>query len=140
MIETVTLQQLSKNTNGPATMGTGSACTPALTPSLRVTEPADMLRFMFAVGIECSYPLIAGNQRVDQLRDTGHYEMWQTDLRLLRELELRYLRYGPPIYRVWKGPGEYDWEFMDLVMHEMRRLGIVPIIDLLHFGLPDFLQ
>jgi beta-glucosidase/6-phospho-beta-glucosidase/beta-galactosidase len=24
-------------------------------------------------------------------------------------------------------------------MHEMRRLGIVPIIDLVHFGLPDWL-
>ena len=71
--------------------------------------------------------------------DTGHYEMWQTDLKLVRELGLRYLRYGPPIYRIWKGPGEYDWSFLDPVMREMRRLGIVPIIDLVHFGLPDWL-
>src|SRR5262245_47275978 len=110
------------------------------TPSLRVAEPADMLKFMFGVGIECSCPVIAGNQRVDQLRDTGHYEMCPTDLRLVRELGLRYLRYGPPIYRVFLAPGQYDWSFIDLVMHEMRRLGIVPIIDLLHFGLPDFLN
>jgi len=58
---------------------------------LRV-DPIDTLRFMFAVGIECSCPTISGNQRVDQLRDTGHYEMWKTDLRLVRELGLRYLR------------------------------------------------
>ncbi len=112
---------------------------PISTPNLRITEPADTLRFMFGVGIECSYPTIAGNVRVDQLRDTGHYEMWQTDLRLVRELGLRYLRYGPPIYRTYPGPNQYDWSFMDAVMHEMRRLGIVPIIDLLHFGLPDWL-
>ena len=49
----------------------------------------ETLRFMFAVGIECSCPVIAGNQRVDQLRDTGHYEMWKTDLKLVRELGLR---------------------------------------------------
>jgi beta-glucosidase/6-phospho-beta-glucosidase/beta-galactosidase len=107
---------------------------------LRIAEPVDLLKFMFAVGIECSYPLISGNQRVDQLRDTGHYEMWQQDLKLVRELGLRYLRYGPPLYRIFKGPGEYDWSGLDPVMAEMRRLGIVPIIDLCHFGLPDWLH
>ena len=112
---------------------------PSSTPAIRVADPVDTLRFMFGVGIECSYPTIAGNVRVDQLRDTGHYEMWQTDLRLVRELGLRYLRYGPPIYKIFLGPNQYDWNWMDQVMHEMRRLGIVPIIDLVHFGLPDWL-
>ena len=108
-------------------------------PRLRVTESADHLKFMFGVGIECSYPLVAGNQRVDQLRDTGHYEQWKTDLRLVRELGLRYLRYGPPLYKIFLGPNKYDWSFLDAVMAEMKRLGIVPIIDLVHFGLPDWL-
>lgn len=98
-----------------------------------------MLRFMFAVGIECSCPVVEGGVRVDQLRSTGHYDLWQQDLKLVRELGLRYLRYGPPIYRIWTGPDEFDWSFLDPVMHEMRRLGIVPIIDLVHFGLPDWL-
>lgn len=102
-------------------------------------ESAEALKFMFAVGIECSYPTIAGNARVDQMRDTGHYEMWRTDLKLVRELGLRYLRYGPPLYRIWRGQNDYDWSFLDPVMQEMRRLGIVPIIDLVHFGLPDWL-
>lgn len=105
----------------------------------RSTEMLDTLRFMFAVGIECSCPTIGENRRVDQLLETGHYEMWKTDLLLVRELGLRYLRYGPPIYRIWRGPGDYDWNFTDMVMAEMRRLGILPIIDLVHFGLPDWL-
>lgn len=104
-----------------------------------MADPVDMLRFMFAVGIECSYPTIADNQRVDQMRDCGHYELWRTDLKLVRELGLRYLRYGPPLHRIWLGKGQYDWSFLDPVMNEMRRLGIVPIIDLVHFGLPDWL-
>ena len=103
------------------------------------SDPVDMLRFMFAVGIECSCPKIDGGARVDELRDTGHYELWQMDLKLVRELGLRYLRYGPPIYRIFRSKDDYDWSFLDPVMHEMRRLGIVPIIDLLHFGLPDWL-
>jgi beta-glucosidase len=114
------------------------------TPAIRVADPVDSLRFMFAVGIECSCPTIEGPDgttlRVDQLRDTGHYEMWKTDLKLVRELNLRYLRYGPPIYKIWTAPGQYDWSQLDPIMSEMRRLGIVPIIDLLHFGLPDFLR
>jgi beta-glucosidase/6-phospho-beta-glucosidase/beta-galactosidase len=107
---------------------------------MRVADPVDTLRFMFGVGIECSCPVIEGGIRVDQFRDTGHYDMWKTDLKLVRELGLRYLRYGPPIYRIWKGPGEYHWADLDPIMAEMRRLGIVPIIDLCHFGLPDFLK
>src|SRR5688572_2316944 len=99
---------------------------------------------MFAVGIECSCPTILGPDgttlRVDQLRDTGHYDMWRADLKLVRELGLRYLRYGPPIYRIFVGPNKYDWTQLDPIMSEMRRLGIVPIIDLLHFGLPDWLK
>ncbi|MGE5608753.1 MAG: family 1 glycosylhydrolase [Bacillota bacterium] len=102
-------------------------------------DSVEALRFMFAVGIECSYPTIAGGARVDQLRDTGHYEFWKTDLRLVRELGLRYLRYGPPMYRIFTGPGQYDWNQLDPIMAEMRRLGIVPVIDLCHFGLPDWL-
>jgi beta-glucosidase/6-phospho-beta-glucosidase/beta-galactosidase len=102
-------------------------------------DSVEALRFMFAVGIECSYPTIAGGARVDQFRDTGHYELWKTDLHLVRELGLRYLRYGPPMYRIFTGPNQYDWSQLDPIMAEMRRLGIIPVIDLCHFGLPDWL-
>jgi beta-glucosidase/6-phospho-beta-glucosidase/beta-galactosidase len=54
-------------------------------------------------------------------------------------LGLTYLRYGLPYHKVHVGPGRYDWNFADLVMEEMQRLGIVPILDLLHFGVPDWL-
>ncbi len=107
--------------------------------ALHLADPIDSLKFMFAVGIECSYPVVGGGQRVDQLESTGHYKMWRQDLRLVRELGLRYLRYGPPLYRTFLGKNHYHWSFLDPVMAEMRRLGIVPIIDLLHFGLPDWL-
>src|ERR687885_337913 len=86
--------------------------------------------FIFATGIECSYPTISGPQgrtiRVDELEKTFHYQHWQHDLALVRELGLRYLRYGPPYYRIHVGPDAYDWDFADQVFGEMRRLGIVP--------------
>jgi beta-glucosidase/6-phospho-beta-glucosidase/beta-galactosidase len=49
------------------------------------------------------------------------------------------LRYGPPYHRISLGPNRYDWEFTDQVFTEMQSLGTVPIVDLLHFGLPDWL-
>src|SRR3978361_1715038 len=96
--------------------------------------------FMFATGIECSAPTIAnGRIRRDLLDECGHYARWQEDLALTRDLGLRYLRYGLPYHRIHLAPGQYNWEFADLVMHEMQALGITPILDLLHFGVPDWL-
>ncbi len=102
-----------------------------------------MQRFLFATGIENSYPVIQGPDgkplRVDEMEKTGHYRHWREDLGLVRDLGIDALRYGPPWYRVHLGPGRYDWEFTDQAMAEIRRLGIVPIVDLCHFGVPDWL-
>ena len=35
------------------------------------------------------------------------------DFRLVQELGVDYLRYGPPYYRTHLGPGRYDWAFAD---------------------------
>jgi beta-glucosidase/6-phospho-beta-glucosidase/beta-galactosidase len=97
------------------------------------------LRFLFAVGIECSAPLVAGGRRVDELQETGHYEQWEKDLALVRGLGVGYVRYGLPIHRIFQGPGRYDWSFADRVLGRIRELGLEPILDLVHFGLPDWL-
>src|SRR5690242_10949687 len=109
----------------------------------RETQPTSLAsRFIFATGIECSYPTIAGpdgrSVRMDALEKTFHYRHWQQDLALVREIGLHYLRYGPPYYRIHIGPNQYDWEFTDQVFNEMQRLDIVPIVDLCHFGVPDW--
>ena len=95
--------------------------------------------FMFATGIECSYPQVDNGVRRDLLEECGHYENLGTDLQLTADLGLKYLRYGLPLYRTFLGPGKYDWEFADQAMNEMRRLGITPILDLMHFGVPDWI-
>jgi beta-glucosidase len=99
-------------------------------------------RFIFATGIECSYPTIQtpeGEKRVDELEKCRHYDLWREDFRITRELGIRFLRYGPPYYRMHLGPGKYDWSWTDEVLPEMRRMGIIPIMDLCHFGVPDWL-
>jgi beta-glucosidase/6-phospho-beta-glucosidase/beta-galactosidase len=100
-------------------------------------------RFIFATGIECSYPTIEtdqGRRRIDQPEKADHYNRWKEDFELTKEMGIRYLRYGLPYYSMHKGPGKFDWEFADEVMNEMRDMGIIPILDLCHFGVPDWLE
>lgn len=99
-------------------------------------------RFIFATGIECSYPTVntrQGKLRQDELEKCGHYDYWREDLQLTLDLGIQFLRYGPPYYRMHLGPGRYDWSWTDMVLPEMERLGIVPIMDLCHFGVPDWI-
>ncbi|HEX8216386.1 MAG TPA: family 1 glycosylhydrolase [Allosphingosinicella sp.] len=107
----------------------------------RVSNPTTA-RFLFATGIECSYPMIStpeGDLRRDQMRECGHYDRWREDFDLVREIGCSVLRYGPPYYSIHVGPGRYDWSFTDEVLPELRRRGIVPIVDLCHFGVPEWL-
>ena len=95
---------------------------------------------MFATGIENSIPKIKGGRiRVDQMESCGHYRYWRKDFELVKELGLRFLRYGPPLYTTLTGPDRYDWEFADITFAELKRRDIIPIVDLCHFGVPDWL-
>src|SRR5581483_1887311 len=60
-------------------------------------------------------------------------------LRLVREMNIPVLRYGLPNHLIHLGPDKYDWSFADEALAEIKRLGILPILDLLHFGVPDWL-
>ncbi|HYG76929.1 MAG TPA: family 1 glycosylhydrolase [Planctomycetota bacterium] len=96
-------------------------------------------KFMFATGIECSYPIVGNGHRIDQMQSCGHYEMWEKDLELVHQMGIGFLRYGPPYYKMHLAPGKYDWAFFDKVAARMQELGIEPVIDLVHFGVPDWI-
>jgi beta-glucosidase/6-phospho-beta-glucosidase/beta-galactosidase len=96
--------------------------------------------FMFATGIENSIPTIDGGRvRVDEMEKCGHYRLWETDFDLLAELDIRFLRYGAPLHRAWPAPDRYDWSFADTAFAGLRKRDIIPIVDLCHFGVPDWL-
>jgi len=96
--------------------------------------------FLFATGIENSIPTVNGGRlRMDELEKCGHYQHWQTDLSLVKELGVEYLRYGPPMHRTFRSAGRYDWDFCDRTFKRMHELQIVPIVDLCHFGVPDWI-
>ncbi|UOQ72581.1 family 1 glycosylhydrolase [Hymenobacter cellulosilyticus] len=100
-------------------------------------------KFMFATGIENSYPTIllpnGQEKRVDELEKAKHYDNWRRDFELVKEMGIEFLRYGPPYYKTHLGPDKYDWEFTDLTFNTLRELNITPIVDLCHFGVPDWI-
>ncbi|HZQ45992.1 MAG TPA: family 1 glycosylhydrolase [Verrucomicrobiae bacterium] len=99
-----------------------------------------MSMFMFATGIENSSPTIRnGRVRVDEMERCGHYQQWQVDFDKVQELGIRFLRYGIPLYRVYVGPERFDWSFTDATFGELRKRDIIPIADLCHFGVPDWI-
>jgi beta-glucosidase/6-phospho-beta-glucosidase/beta-galactosidase len=97
---------------------------------------------MFATGIENSYPTIEWNgqrTRQDELAKTRHYDRWRDDFRLVKELAIDYLRYGPPYFSVHTGAGKYDWSFADETLNALHGQQTEVILDLCHFGVPDWI-
>jgi beta-glucosidase/6-phospho-beta-glucosidase/beta-galactosidase len=95
--------------------------------------------FVVATGIECSAPMIGGGVRQDELRKTGHWQRYAEDMTAIADFGIRFLRYGVPFHVVARDddPRNFDWRWTDQAMAALRAAGIEPILDLLHFGLPD---
>jgi beta-glucosidase/6-phospho-beta-glucosidase/beta-galactosidase len=72
------------------------------------------------------------------MAECGHDARWREDFALVKDLGLTFLRYGPPLHRALLGPGRHDWDFADQAFAELKRLDLVPIVDLCHFGVPDW--
>ena len=97
--------------------------------------------FIFATGIECSYPTIEqGRWRRDEMEATRHYQRWQEDFELALDIGITHVRYGPPLHLVFQAPGSYDWDLVDEAMAYLHDHGPEPIVDLCHFGVPTWLS
>jgi len=96
--------------------------------------------FLFATGIENSYPLLPDGTRHDQLDQCGHYDRWREDFGLAQSLGVDAIRYGPAWYRTNPAPGRYDWSSADDQMAWLRDAALILIADLCHFGVPDWID
>ncbi|HET6384110.1 MAG TPA: family 1 glycosylhydrolase [Armatimonadota bacterium] len=91
------------------------------------------------VGIECGFPVYTGNRRVDELEKTQHYTYFASDLLKAKGLGIDMIRYGIPWHRVEPQPGKFDWQWVDGALDLLFSLEMKPIVDLVHFGTPDWL-
>jgi beta-glucosidase/6-phospho-beta-glucosidase/beta-galactosidase len=99
--------------------------------------------FWWATGIEDTFitaPWPATGRTLDEYELTGHYERWEEDLALMASLGVRAARYGIPWHRTQPEANTWDWEWADRTLERLLETGIEPIVDLVHYGLPPWLD
>lgn len=99
--------------------------------------------FSWAGGIENTFipQTRPGLRPLDEYELTQHYTQWRADLARAASLGISKLRWGVPWYRVEPQAGCFTWDWIDEVLAYMvRDLHIQPIIDLMHYGTPLWLE
>jgi beta-glucosidase/6-phospho-beta-glucosidase/beta-galactosidase len=99
--------------------------------------------FIWAAGIEDTFvpQTRPGHRSLDEYELMGHYDHWRADLDLCSDLGLQALRWGVPWYKVEPEPGKFDWSWTDRVLDYMvNDVKVTPIIDLMHYGCPFWLD
>lgn len=107
---------------------------------LKSVNPA---HFCWATGIENTFiPQVRpGYRRMDEYELTQHYQLWREDFDLLAETGVQAVRWGIPWYRVQPKPNQWDWRWPDQALDYLVNVkGITPILDLMHYGTPLWLD
>lgn len=96
----------------------------------------------FALGVEDTFvpQERPGERAIDEYELTQHYEFWSSDLGLASDAGATLLRWGVPWYRVNPAEGRWDWSWLDRVVDRFAELGLRPVVDLLHYGTPLWLD
>ena len=99
--------------------------------------------FIWAAGIEDTFvpQTRPGHRSLDEYELIGHYQHWREDLSLCRDLGLGAVRWGVPWYKVEPERGKFDWSWIDeVISYLVEDLKVNPIIDLMHYGCPFWLE
>lgn len=99
--------------------------------------------FQWLAGIEDTFitaPSPRTGRTLDEYELTEHYQRWQSDIDLFAELGLRSVRYGIPWHRISPAQGQWDFDWTDRAIDRLLELGIQPVVDLVHYGLPSWIE
>ncbi|TDD69899.1 glycosyl hydrolase family protein [Jiangella aurantiaca] len=96
----------------------------------------------FALGVEDTFvpQERPGERAIDEYELTQHYEFWSGDLGLAASAGATLLRWGVPWYRINPAKDEWDWSWLDRVVDRFAELELRPVVDLLHYGTPLWLD
>jgi beta-glucosidase/6-phospho-beta-glucosidase/beta-galactosidase len=95
---------------------------------------------IFLTGIESSDPWVEGKRR-SQLKEAHNFhQYYEKRLENIRNLGITWLRFGPPYSETHTAKASYDFSLTDNIVQKCEELGIELMIDLLHFGLPEWLH
>lgn len=99
-------------------------------------------KFHLALGIEDTFVPQAkpGERPIDEYVLTEHDTRWSDDLKLAQDTGAKLVRWGIPWYLVQPEPDRWDWSWLDAVMARFGELELEPIVDLMHYGTPLWLE
>jgi beta-glucosidase/6-phospho-beta-glucosidase/beta-galactosidase len=81
-----------------------------------------------------------GQRALDEYELTQHYHQWHADIALAAEVGATMIRYGVPWHVVNPEPGHWAWDWLDRVVERIAEVKIEPIVDLMHYGTPLWLD
>jgi beta-glucosidase len=99
--------------------------------------------FHWLAGIEDTFitaPSPRTGRTLDEYELTEHYARWREDIDLLAALGIRAARYGIPWHRINPAKGRWDFSWADRPIERLLEVGIDPIVDLVHYGLPAWIE
>ena len=99
--------------------------------------------FTWATGIEDTFIQHARPRlrALDEYELTQHYKLWKSDIDLVAETGVQAVRWGIPWHIVQPAPDQWDWEWTDRALEYLvTAKGITPILDLMHYGTPMWLD
>jgi hypothetical protein len=99
--------------------------------------------FLWLTGIEDTFitaPFPRTKRTLDEYELTGHYQDWRADIDRAAALGVRVMRYGIPWHRINPAPQVWDFGWTEDVLDYMLSRGIEPIIDLVHYGVPSWIE
>ncbi len=111
---------------------------PASASVVSDTASLPFKQFVWGAGVECSF---LPHLNVDQYQWTQHDRFWRDDLRRAKdELGITHLRYAMPWHVLEPEQGTFNWDYSDERVAEFQKLGIEPLMDVMHFGTPLWLK
>lgn len=99
-------------------------------------------RLHFALGIEDTFvpQSRTGERAIDEYDLTEHTTRYAADFALAAGVGAELIRWGVPWYRVSPEQGRWDWSWTDRAVDALLEQGLRPIIDVLHYGTPLWLE
>jgi hypothetical protein len=97
-------------------------------------------RSFLQAGFECSTHLNSSGHRLDLLVSTEHDRYTRADYDRLLAYGIRTARVAACWHKIEANPGDYDFSSLTAFLDAAEDKGIELILDILHFGWPDFID
>ena len=94
----------------------------------------------FQAGFECSTHKTKSGRRLDLVASTRHDAYAKKDFEALLPFGISTVREGARWHLIEKQPGSYDLASLDTILDAAEETGVEVILDVLHFGWPDYLD